>query len=211
VTTSSTPDADSNPPPTTPDLRIATLDAAARLLATEGPRGLAVRRIAAEAGCSTIAVYHYFDGKQGLLEALHVEGHSRLRAAQRAHQFTDDPEADVRNTCLVYRQVALTYPDYFQVMFGHAVHGLNRPTGDTRTTARENYATFIEVVRRWGERSPLRTDPVSAAYSLWATGHGMVMLELTANAPQEDRAIRYAETIDALMRGLAAPPGPRGA
>lgn len=187
---------------TTPDLRIATLDAAARLLATEGPRGLAVRRIAAAAGCSTIAVYHYFDGKQGLLDALYVEGHARLRAAQRAHQFTDDPEADVRNTCLVYREVALTHPHYFQVMFGHAVSGLERPAGDTRTTARENYTAFVEVVRRWGERSPLRTDAESAAYSLWATGHGMVMLELTANAPQKDRATRYAVTIDALMRGL---------
>jgi AcrR family transcriptional regulator len=184
---------------TPPDLRVATLDAAAHLLAMEGPRGLAVRRIAAAAGCSTIAVYHYFDNKQGLLDALYVEGHQRLRTAQRAHQFTDDPESDVRNTCLVYRDVALAHPDYFRVMFGDAVHGLTRPAGENRTPARENYAAFVEVVRRWG---PLRVDAESAAYSLWAAGHGMVTLELTGNGDPHDPAGRYAAMIDALMSGL---------
>jgi len=192
----------STAPSTASDLRSATLDAAARLLAAEGPRGLTVRGVAAAAGCSTIAVYHYFTDKQGLIDATYIEGHARLRAAQRAHQFTDDPEADVRNTCLVYREVALSHPDYFLVMFGHAVNALPRFEGEVRDTARDNYAAFIEVVRRWGELTPLRTAPESAAYSLWAAGHGMVMLELTANAPRADLVIRYAETIDALMRGL---------
>lgn len=191
-------------PEATPDLRTATLDAAARLLAAEGPRGVTVRRIATEAGCSTIAVYHYFQGKQGLLDAVYAEGHNRLRAAQRAQQFTDDPVDDVRNTCLIYREVALAYPDYFRLMFDHSLYGIGRPAGDVRAPARENYAAFIEVVRRWGSLEPLLAEPESAAYSLWAAGHGMVILELTANGPQDNRAGHYSTMIDALMRGLRA-------
>lgn len=184
-----------------PDLRAATLEAAARLLATEGPAGLAVRRIAEAAGCSTIAVYHYFGNKQGLLDAVHVAGHTRLSEAQRRVQRSPDPEADVRATCLVYREVALAHPHFFQVMFGHAGHGLARP-GGAPSVARENYARFVEVVRRWGDGTTLRTDAAAAAHALWAAGHGLVVLELTGHAPREDPAGRYATAVDALMRGL---------
>lgn len=118
-----TPQDQGRAPRHAPDLRAATLDAAAALFAAEGPGGLVVRRIAAAAGCSTMAVYHYFNGKRGLLEALCDEGHKRLSDAQRRRPFTDDPEADVRNTCLAYREVALAHPGYFQVMFGHRVPG----------------------------------------------------------------------------------------
>ncbi|GAA3547687.1 TetR/AcrR family transcriptional regulator [Amycolatopsis ultiminotia] len=186
------------------DLRRATLDATARLLAEQGAGGLSVRKIAAAAECSTISVYHYFEHKQGLLDAVHAEGHRRLREAQSAQQHTADPEADVRNTCLVYREVALSYPDYFRVMFGHPIPGFHRPTGQYRTPARENYASFVQVVRRWGEQVSLVTDAKTAAYGLWSTGHGMVMLELTGNAPREGREKRYTVTIDALMHGLIA-------
>lgn len=188
MTTRSAAEPESTDPPVPPDLRIATLDAAARPLATECPRGLAVRRIAVEAGCSTIPmpIYHYFDGKHGLLDALHVEGHPRLRAAQRSHQFTDDPEADVRNTRLIYRQVALTYADYFQVMFGHAAHGLNRPTGDTRTTARENYPTLIEVIRSWG--SDPRCAPTPNQRGRDAHCHGV-----SGRAQDDDHGTQFSE------------------
>lgn len=71
------------------DLRAATLEAAARLLAAEGPSGLSIRRIAV-AGCSTISVYHYFDGKQGLLDALYVEGFKRLSEAQGEREPADE-------------------------------------------------------------------------------------------------------------------------
>jgi AcrR family transcriptional regulator len=179
------------------DVRAATLDAAAHLLATEGPRGFTVRGVATAAGCSTIAVYHYFTDKQGLLDAVYVEGHTRLRTAQSTDRFTDDPEQDVRHACAAYREVALTYPDYFLVMFGHGSFAT-----EVRTTGRDNYAGFVEVMRRW---PALRTDPESAAYTLWAAGHGMVMLELTGNGPHRDRESQYRVMIDTVMHGLTTP------
>jgi AcrR family transcriptional regulator len=197
-----TPQDQGRAPRHAPDLRAATLDAAAALFAVEGPSGLVVRRIAAAAGCSTMAVYHYFEGKPGLLEALYDEGHKRLSDAQRRWQFTDDPEADVRNTCLAYREVALAHPGYFQVMFGHRDPGFPQPSGEARARGRKNYARFIERVRRWGEQTPLVTDAESAAHALWGCAHGLVMIELTGNAPRTDLAARYATAIEATMRGL---------
>src|SRR5438105_9415646 len=66
------------------DRRRPVLESAARLLAEEGPHGLSLRRIAAEAGGSTQLVYTLFGGKPGLADALYAEGFGRLSAACRA-------------------------------------------------------------------------------------------------------------------------------
>lgn len=87
-------------------------------------------------------------------------------------------------------------------MFSDRIDGLPTPADITRSAARENYAAFMAVVRRWGRQHPLRTNSETAAYSLWTAGHGMDLLELTAKGPRADRDGHYAEMIDALMRGL---------
>ncbi|MEM6604761.1 MAG: TetR family transcriptional regulator, partial [Pseudomonadota bacterium] len=48
--------------------------AASKLLASGGLASLSVRAIATEAGLSTIAIYSHFQGKQGVLDALYIEG-----------------------------------------------------------------------------------------------------------------------------------------
>src|SRR4051812_23804404 len=57
------------------------VEAAARVLAEDGPHGLSLRRIAAEAGGSTQIVYTLFGGKPGLADALYAEGFRRLAQA----------------------------------------------------------------------------------------------------------------------------------
>lgn len=187
-------------PPAGRDLRAATLAAAARLLASEGPGGVGVRRVAAAAGCSTMVVYHYFGGKQGLLDALYVEGFRRLRDAQRI-PATDDPEADVRAMCHAYRAVALANPEYYQIMFSRSVPDF-APSESSRQRARDNYAQFVEAVRRWDACVPLTTSAERAAHVLWASGHGLVMLELTGNAPTGNAVAAYDTAVETLLRGL---------
>src|SRR5688500_17526276 len=69
------------------------LKAASDVLAAEGATALTVRRIAAEAGVSTMNVYSRFGGKDGIVEHLFIEGFSRLRDAQDVG-VTDDPMDD---------------------------------------------------------------------------------------------------------------------
>src|SRR4051794_24641041 len=80
----------------------ALLDAASRLLSTEGPGALTVRRIATEAGCSTMGVYSRFGGKDGVVEELYKEGVERLFAAMDLEE-SDDPLEDLRRCGLNYR------------------------------------------------------------------------------------------------------------
>src|ERR1700750_2993966 len=56
------------------DLRRALVEAARRLLESEGPTALSLRAVAREAGVSPAAPYHHFKDKAELLDAVAHEG-----------------------------------------------------------------------------------------------------------------------------------------
>ncbi len=63
---------------------IAILEAASKLLSEEGAGALTVRRIATEAGCSTMGLYSRFGGKDGVVDQLYVQGFDQLCDAMSA-------------------------------------------------------------------------------------------------------------------------------
>jgi AcrR family transcriptional regulator len=63
------------------DLRRALIDAARRLLESEGPTALSLRAVAREAGVSPAAPYHHFKDKGELLDAVAHEGWEMLNLA----------------------------------------------------------------------------------------------------------------------------------
>ena len=70
------------------------LDTARALLESDGPGALSVRRIAAEAGISTMNVYSRFGGKGGVVDELYCEGFGRLHTYAAKHSNCDDPIAN---------------------------------------------------------------------------------------------------------------------
>src|SRR5690349_14518642 len=102
---------------TTDETHAAILEAASRVLATDGPAALTVRRIAAEAGGSTMNLYSRFGGKDGVVDALFIEGFRRLAAQVTEAEDTDDPVEDLRRCAGCYRRFALENPTYYAVMF----------------------------------------------------------------------------------------------
>jgi len=65
------------------DLRRALIDAARRLLESDGPSALSLRAVAREAGVSPAAPYHHFKDKGELLDAVAYEGWEMLNQAMR--------------------------------------------------------------------------------------------------------------------------------
>ena len=57
------------------------LRSATELFLDGGVRALSVRAIAARAGVSTMGIYSHFQGKQGILDALYIEGFELVSAA----------------------------------------------------------------------------------------------------------------------------------
>ena len=96
------------------DLRRALLDAAAEVIAEQGPAALSLRDLARRAGVSHAAPMHHFGDKAGLLTALATEGYDLL-AAELAeewavtHSFLEQGVAYVR--------FAIRHRAHFEVMF----------------------------------------------------------------------------------------------
>src|ERR1700741_3796419 len=66
-------------------LRQGMLDAATRLLVEEGAAALTVRKVAEAVNCSTTLLYSLFGGKDGLSNALYLEGFARLKQEYAAY------------------------------------------------------------------------------------------------------------------------------
>jgi AcrR family transcriptional regulator len=157
-----------------------TLDAAAQLLRDEGPAALTVRRIATEAGLSTMAIYHHFGGKDGLVEALYVDGFRALEEALSAVPRTDDPIADVQALAMAYRAVAMRRPGYYEVMFGRPFPGFEA-SPEARARAMRPWRAFTESLERCEAAGLLTMPAADAALLVWASGHGLLMLQLAGN------------------------------
>src|SRR5256885_9443144 len=99
------------------------LEAAIRVLAADGPDALQARRLAAEVGMSTMAVYTHFGGMGGLITEIVREGFVRFGRRMEAVPRGDDPAADLLALGLAYRDHALENPRLYRLMFGVTAPG----------------------------------------------------------------------------------------
>lgn len=166
-------------------VRVALLDAAGALLTAEGPDALSVRRVAAEVGTSTTAVYSLFGGKPGLLRALFVEAFTRFGHHLDAVTPTADPLDDIIRLGVAYRASATEDPHLYAVMFGSPIPGFE-PQPEDWEQAAGTFSPLLDAVRRGVDSGSLRAvEPGVIATALWATVHGLVSLELGRALPPQ--------------------------
>jgi AcrR family transcriptional regulator len=178
------------------------LDAAARILAEEGHRAVSVRRVAAAAGTSTMAVYTWYGGKPQLMRALFREAFSRFRDRLLAESAGADPLAALIRLGSAYRSFALAEPDLYTVMFGRD-SALFDPDPEDVRLALGTFEILVTAVSRCVEAGLLRCDPQQGAWRLWAASHGAVSLELAqGSAPGSLGGPDAGETFGGLMRTL---------
>jgi AcrR family transcriptional regulator len=164
-----------SPRKASPEVRGALIAVAARLLAQEGPAALTLRRVATEAGTSTMAVYTHFGGMEELKREVRRRGYTALAAALEAAQ----PELE--DLCRAYNAFAREQPDLYRVMFMEA------PLDEA--DAAECAGSFDILVAGAGGDHALATE-------LWAAGHGVATLELSGLLTPE-QAIGVAEALRA--------------
>ena len=156
-----------------PAVRTALLENAARLIATEGPAGLTLRRLADEVGTSTMAIYTHFGGMQNLRQEVRREGFDRLRAHLAAVRPTSDPLADLARGGWAYHDNALENPNLYRAMFMD-------PDLAGPEIGLDTFDRLVAGVRRCveaGRFSP--ADPNTLALQLWSALHGVIALQLS--------------------------------
>jgi AcrR family transcriptional regulator len=160
-------------------LRESLIETAALLLAEEGPAALSTRRLAAQVGTSTTAVYTHFGGMDDLVRAVVHEGFARLNARMGEVGRSPDPVADVAALGLAYRRNAQDNPALYAVMFGGAGLGGFSMTDEDRQYGRFTLEILVGTVVRCVEAGRFRpADPPAIAHQMWIALHGLVSLEL---------------------------------
>lgn len=163
-----------SPKPADPAVRTALLETAARIIATEGPGRLTLRRLAREVGASTMAIYTHFGSMTELRRCIRREGFARLGARQAAVATSGDPVADLCVLGWAYYRNAMDNPNLYRAMF------MEGPIDATdAVVGLETFGQLVATVERCIDAGRfVPADPVHLGTQLWALNHGLVTLEL---------------------------------
>ena len=186
-----------------PDTKQRLIEAAAQLLADEGPGALSTRRLAAEVGASTMAVYTHFGGLPELVRAVVREGFARLADHMAAVPVTDDPLLDLAALGEAYRANALDNPQLYAVMFGSASLGGYRLHDEELDEGRYTFDMLVAATQRTIEAGIFKPgDPEAVAGQLWAATHGYVMLELAGYFAADREPDAVDEVLNPMLAGI---------
>ncbi|GIG93102.1 TetR/AcrR family transcriptional regulator [Plantactinospora endophytica] len=182
-----------------PAVRTLLIERAAQMLRAREP--VTLRSLVAGTGASTMAVYTYFGGMDGLWQATRQEGFTRLAAKLEAVPLSADPVRDLAALGAAYLSNALTNPDLYRVMFDAGFELVNPAAADATLHSLQHAIGRAKEVGRF--RSDV--DALVLATQSWAVGHGLVSLVATGPLPRQ--ALDYgASMLTALFIGCGDNP-----
>lgn len=193
-----------------PDARADILAAALTVMQEEGHVSLTIRHVAARAGCSTIGVYTWFGGKDGLVDAILLDGFQRFADALARARPRKSPLGTLLGQASAYRRWALDNRTSYEVMFMGAVPG--------HVAAEEVQAVGLlafellrnEVIAARASGVIREDDADTVAMAMWGLVHGLVSLEIASAEPKGLAARKsfhrrsFDVALAALERGLLA-------
>ena len=161
-----------------PAVRTLLIERAAHMIRTREP--ITLRSLVAGTGVSTMAVYTYFGGMDGVWKALRQEGFTRLAARFATVSTSEDPVQDLTALIAAYLGNALDHPDLYRVMFD-----ANFDLEDLKA-ADATLEYLVRAAERGRKAGRFRADidPLELATQSWAIGHGLVSLVATGPLPR---------------------------
>lgn len=162
-----------------PEVRSILIERAAAMLTAGEP--VTLRSLVAGTGLSTMAVYTYFDGMQGLWRAVREEGFRRLAERRALVAPHPDPVRHLASLGVAYVQNAIAHPDLFRVMFDATIEL------DDRSVADQSFGLLVAAAGRAIDtgRFASTNQPADVALQFWASGHGPVVLGISGILPIE--------------------------
>ncbi len=155
--------------------KTAILDAASRLFIEGGINALSVRAIAKEAGVSTIGIYSHFDGKQGILDTLYIEGFGLVVQSLDSIDTTQSNSTILRQGAANYLAVARDNKAHYRLIFGERQPGYE-PSEPARTVAALAFNKLTEWIALLLPERASKQQRKLAAVQLWSFLHGTASL-----------------------------------
>lgn len=170
------------------NLRDALLDAARRLLETEGHSDLSLRKCAAAVGVSATAPQNHFANKAALLTALAAQGYAELETYMRRNTDEGADRKTRREAALLgYVAFAQDHPALYELMFARDRVSSNDP--DLMQHVGKCFVILADISKGFGHFTddPARVDAKQQMF-LWSLVHGYSQL-LTANRFKKDNML----------------------
>jgi AcrR family transcriptional regulator len=183
------------------------VSAAEAVLVRDGPGGVTVRAVAAQAGIAPMGVYNRLGGKEGLVDALLIMGFDRLRASVEAGNETDMLER-LRACGMRYREFALANRHFYAIMFEDAIPH-EHSSDEVAEHAAAAFGALVRTVEAAAAAGRIEAaDPREVAQQIWSAVHGAVALELKGLVLTPDPEATYRAIVDTMLNGLAPRHGP---
>lgn len=162
----------------------AILEAARNLLAHGGLEALSMRAVAAQVGLSATAIYHWFEGKEDLVDRVVVHGFRRSEAYM-WKAIEDLPVGSMERVAALgeaYIRFAHENREYFKIIFAIQTPA---PRHIDDVPGQGGYRVLRQcVIEAMDAGNIRRSDPDLVVLFLWALVHGLVTIFM-ATDPKE--------------------------
>jgi AcrR family transcriptional regulator len=150
---------------------------ALRILETEGPQAVSMRRLAKDVGITAMAIYHHFPSRDALLGAVVDSEFEKLVDFFSRKNGHRSFEAAMIHIMDGYIDYALTHPRIFDYVFSMPRPGARRFPDDFRARRSATLNLTADIVCEWMKVGKLKRDDAwEIAMQLWAHAHGYLAL-----------------------------------
>lgn len=173
------------------------LQAASELFLEGGSNALSVRAIAKRAGTSTMGIYSHFEGKQGILEALYIEGFEAVDKAMSVFDEGLRPVEAVLAASNNYFDLAESSPAHYNLVFGPSNAGY-APSEAAQAVGAQAFGKLLLLAKNALPERTSDSEAQMAAMRTWSLLHGAVSLRQHAIAEAIDMSDWRGEVLEAV-------------
>ncbi|MBB2975547.1 AcrR family transcriptional regulator [Microbacterium endophyticum] len=177
------------------------LKAASRLLEFD-VESVSVRAICAEADVQLPTLYHFFESKRGLIEAIAIDGFRTLSAALTTAIASNGPKSSDRMRAAFRTQIefASTHAPLFCLMYGRA------HSGGVRQAYLDATIPVTDLFEAAAAAGELSVSALDGATRLHAAAVGGALYMIRADAPNSQQAEAVCEAVLAsILRARSQP------
>jgi AcrR family transcriptional regulator len=171
------------------------VSAARRIAEQEGWPNVTVRRLSGEISYSQPVLYAHFGSREGILDAVAIEGFQELGLALEKARKRVQRGSTVESVAAAYLEFAASSPALYEVMFSL---GLSVPFDETATPPELRFA-FSQLLELFQGPKP---EVVTELF--WASLHGIAELTRTKRFPRS----RQKERVRVLVELFTFPAAP---
>jgi AcrR family transcriptional regulator len=177
-------------------LRETLVDAAAALIARQGPQGFSLREVARRARVSEAAPYWHFADREALLAAVAERGFVAMeRWMLDVRAKTAGPRQRLRALGVGYVRFGLANPAYLRVMFGSEVPD-KAAHPSLKGASDRTFALLVQAITDGQAAGQIRRgDPVELAVAAWSLVHGLAALLVDGKLKDHVPSARQAERL----------------